>query len=515
MKQIMNKKAKKILMIAGGTVLGIAAIWGGMVLLRNAQKEPVKVYAVTDFAMTDYWGDSSETYGMVTTDKLQKIMISDTQKVSEIYVQEGQMVNEGDPLLSFDTTLSTLEVKKAEIELQRLKLQLTMAEKELKDLNAMKPHSSTLVTPSNNIDYLIQAPPFLIQGSGTTANPYYYLWSMDEMIDEEMFSVLFSETDTDNVEAGETEGRECYVVLLIRDQNALNGEVLESYGLHLIKNGEKISMQLYQPDLPDSILKYDAEKEPYYEESGSDYTAAELKQLRDEKAQEIADLKVSIKIAELEFKKMQSETEDGMVKSTVTGTVKVVRDPDEAYKNGEAVVEVSGGGGYYIEGAMSELELDSVKAGQMVQINSWMTGTSCEGEIIEILSYPTTNSNSWSDGNNNVSYYPFRVFVDESAQLQEGDYVNITYQNQEQSGNSLYLENMFVRTENGKSYVYVKNEKGVLEKRDIQTGRDLYGSYTQILGGITTEDYVAFPYGKDVSDGAKTKDATMDEFYNY
>ena len=37
MKQIMNKKAKKILMIAGGTVLGIAAIWGGMVLLRNAQ----------------------------------------------------------------------------------------------------------------------------------------------------------------------------------------------------------------------------------------------------------------------------------------------------------------------------------------------------------------------------------------------------------------------------------------------------------------------------------------------
>ena len=131
------------------------------------------------------------------------------------------------------------------------------------------------------------------------------------------------------------------------------------------------------------------------------------------------------------------------------------------------------------------------------------------------MSYPTTNSNSWSDGNNNVSYYPFRVFVDESAQLQEGDYVNITYQNQEQSGNSLYLENMFVRTENGKSYVYVKNEKGVLEKRYIQTGRDLYGSYTQILGGITTEDYVAFPYGKDVSDGAKTKDATMDEFYNY
>ena len=122
MKLNMNKKAKKVLMTAGGTVLGIAVIWGGMVLLRNAQKEPVNVYAVTDVAMTEYWGDSSETCGMVTTDKRQKIMISDTQKVNEIYVQEGQQVHEGDPLLSFDTTLSSLEVKKAEIELQRLKL---------------------------------------------------------------------------------------------------------------------------------------------------------------------------------------------------------------------------------------------------------------------------------------------------------------------------------------------------------------------------------------------------------
>lgn len=509
MKLNMSKKVKKILLIVGGSVLGISAIWGGMVLLRNSQKEPVKVYAVTDFAMTDYWGDSSETSGMVTTDKLQKIMISDTQKVSEIFVQEGQQVKEGDQLLSFDTTLSTLEVKKAEIELQRLKLQLTMAEKEWKDLNAMKPHSSTLITPSNNINYLVQTPPFFIQGSGTKENPYYYLWSMDEMIDEEMFSDLFGETED------ETQEKECYVVLLIRDRNALNGEVLESYGLYLRKSQDKISMQLYHPELSDDILKYDAEKEPYYQESGSDYTAAELKELRDAKAQEIADLKVSIKIAELEFKKMQGETADGIVKSTVTGTVKIVRDPDEAYKNGEAVVEVSGGGGYYIEGAMSELELDSVKVGQMVQINSWMTGTSCEGEIIEILSYPATNNNSWSNGNNNVSYYPFRVFVGEEAQLQENDYVNITYQNQVQSENSLYIENMFVRTENGKSYVYVKNEKGILEKRDVKTGRDLYGSYTQILDGISSEDYVAFPYGKDVFDGAKTKDATIDEFYNY
>lgn len=499
----MNKKTKKMFYLAGGCLLVVGVIGGGMFLAKNAKKSPAKVYAVTDFAMTDYWGDSSETSGMVTTDKLQKVMISNTQTVSEVYVQEGQTVQEGDPLLSFDTTLSSLEVKKAEIEVQRLKLQRTMAEKELKDLNAMKPYSSTLVTPPNDIEYLIQTPPYLIRGDGTQEHPYYYLWSSENSIDEEMFSVLFRDAVS-----------ECYVVLLIRDQNALNGEILESWGLHLTKAGTNISMRLYQPEIPEDIMKYDKEKEPYYEESGSSYTASELKELRSAKTQEIAELNVSIKIAELEFKKMQSEAADGVVRSTVSGTVKAVRNPDEAYKNGEAVVEVSCGGGYYVEGAMSELELDSVKVGQKVEINSWMTGTTCEGEIIEILSYPTNNS-SWSDGNSNVSYYPFRVFVAEEAELQENDYVSITYQKQEQSEDSIYLENMFLRTEDGKSYVYVRNENGKLEKRNVQTGRDLYGSYTQILGGLSVDDYVAFPYGNDVFDGAKTKESTMDEFYNY
>lgn len=503
----MNKKVKKAIYIVGGCLLEIGVLGGGMVFMRNAQKSPAKVYAVSDFAITEYWGDSAETSGMVKTDKLQKVMMSSTQTVNEIYVQEGQMVNEGDALLSFDTTLSSLEVKKAEIALQRLKLQKTMAEKELKELNAMKPFSSTLITPSTEIDYLIQTPPFLIQGSGTKEDPYYYLWSTENSIDENMFSVLFDEN-------GEETGQECYVVLLVRDQNALNGEILENWGLHLTKTGENISMRLYEPEIPDEIKKYDKEDEPYYEESGSSYSASELKELRAQKSQEITELNVSIKIAELELKKLQSETADGMVRSTVTGTVKVVRDPNEAYKNGEAVIEVSGGGGYYIEGAMSELELGSVKVGQIVEINSWMTGTVCEGEIIEIFSYPTTN-NSWSDGNNNVSYYPFRVYVSEEAELQENDYVSITYQKQEQSEDSLYLENMFIRTEDGKSYVYVKNVDGKLEKRSIQAGRDLYGSYTQISGGLSAEDYVAFPYGNDVFEGAKTKEATIDEFYNY
>lgn len=82
-----------------------------------------------------------------------------------------------------------------------------------------------------------------------------------------------------------------------------------------------------------------------------------------------------------------------------------------------------------LTGALSELELGTVSIGEKVQVNSWMTGASAEGEIVEISDYPTDNANSWSDGNSNVSYYPFKVFVSEEADLREGDYVDMSYQN--------------------------------------------------------------------------------------
>ena len=64
--------------------------------------------------------------------------------------------------------------------------------------------------------------------------------------------------------------------------------------------------------------------------------------------------------------------------------------------------------------------------------------------------------------------------------------------------------------------MYVRGEDGRLEKRYIQTGANLWGSYTQVLGGLTADDYVAFPYGKTVKEGAPTQEGTPDNLYaNY
>ena len=77
----------------------------------------------------------------------------------------------------------------------------------------------------------------------------------------------------------------------------------------------------------------------------------------------------------------------------------------------------------------------------------------------------------------------------------------------------IYLENPFLRTEQGKSYVYVRGGDGKLEKRFVTTGKSLWGSYTEVLDGLTAEDYIAFPYGKTVTEGADTVESDLSALY--
>ena len=46
----------------------------------------------------------------------------------------------------------------------------------------------------------------------------------------------------------------------------------------------------------------------------------------------------------------------------------------------------------------------------------------------------------------------------------------------------------------------------------METGKIMYGS-VEIKSGLDMEDEIAFPYGKNVKDGAKTE--TVDSLYDY
>ena len=130
----MNSKLKRPL-LAAGIVVGVCAlVWGGLTLLRNGSRGAVKVYPVTEIGMTEYGGDTTETSGTVTMDKLQKVYLSKTQSSAQVYVTEGQTVKKGDRLLSYDSTLTELDVERARIALERLRLQQENTRKELQQL---------------------------------------------------------------------------------------------------------------------------------------------------------------------------------------------------------------------------------------------------------------------------------------------------------------------------------------------------------------------------------------------
>lgn len=568
----MNKKVKKAIIAVVCTVAVCGAVWGGLTIARNAQRGDVNVYAVGDFAMTDYWGDNSNTSGMVTTDKLQKIYISQSQTVTKVWVKEGDEVKKGDPLVSYDSTLTQASVERAKINYDRQAENLEVMKNELELLKKAK-NKETLQAERNGyqkqrddiikkiyddkgLDETITHTHILpstdpnVIPNGTEKTPYYYQWISKTPLTQADLIGMFTSY-------GKSGDDPLYVVLVYRTDDKVGGLVERCWGLKLTAITETestepdpgvtvtdpnepstpttkktiVSVSMEPADLADyqdGALDYGDKKE---EIAKLDKKIAQIDELLDasmtqldlnkailEKAQAVKEQDVNLKVAKLNLDKKLRELGDGNVYAEFSGTVKAVRDATEAYNNSEAVVELSGGGGYYVSGTLSEMDLGSVKVGDTVQISSWRTGAFCEGTIVSIDDYPTQNSNNWGDGNRNASYYPFKIFVEEDANLEPNDYVDIQYQKDtsaEESGSSLYLESMFIRTDNGKSYVMVRNEDGRLEQRWVQTGRDLWGSYTQIRGGLTVDDYVAFPYGRDVVEGAHTQEATADQLYNY
>ena len=565
----MSKKLKKGIIIAACAVGVCGAVWGGLTIARNAQRSDVKVYSVNDFCMTDYWGDTSTTSGMVTTDKIQKVFLSSSQTVNKVWVAEGDSVRKGDKLISYDSTLTQASVEQAKIDYDRQDESLTTAKNELEylkkaknketlkqeldkltaELDALKkkydedpdhPYNGDApVTEGAIKDYKKTMTVKGADGSDQTVNVLYYSWLSTSRLNDSKVTEILTNLATLRADKDHP-SVDTYVVLVQRCEDKVGGYVDNTVGLVITETytaGDDTAF----PAVPESrSVSFSVRSDlPEFEDTERKYDDAAIKKLQQkinlanmylensmeqkdlakaivDKAQEVKEKEVNLRLAKLSLDKKIKELGDGNVYAEFDGTVKAVRNADEAYNNSEAVIELSGGGGYYVTGTLSEMELGSVKVGDTVSISSWMTGAACEGTIVSIDDYPTTSGNSWGDGNRNVSYYPFKVFVEEDAGLQANDYVDIQYQNAgtQEQGNSLYLQSWFIRTDNGKSYVMARNEDGRLEQRWVQTGRDLWGSYTQIRGGLTTDDYVAFPYGRNVVEGARTVEAAADELYN-
>ncbi|MCI6537995.1 biotin/lipoyl-binding protein [uncultured Eubacterium sp.] len=512
-----NKKVmKRVLVIAIVAAIAGGGIGTGVYVQRS--KMTAEVMSVADIN-SSYWGDEISSSGMVTNDYSQTVEITKDDEIKEVYVEEGQKVQKGDPLLALDTTVASLNFQGKQLEVENLNNQILIAQNELKKLKNTKPYvePSTPVTPQ-------PATPVTPQVQEMTGSAYNYIsetavpYNQDtaDGSEEEPYRYLCTENAyVTGSFLSQTAEEGMHVVLEIRENNEVSGELITAWEI----DGTQMAVpdadtrwsvsdhtQLMD-DASDADMDVPAVDDGTIADGGG-YTQSELNDMIAEQEKKLKDLDLDKRKAELEVEKFKAKSTDGVIYATVTGVVKNLQDKDDLPNDGTPFMEVTGSEGLYVTGGVSELLLDQVKPGQTINVSSWESGVSCEAEITEIKNYPSTEVSSYSEGNQNVSYYPFIAYIEDTTGLRNGEYVDLNMTlSDEEDGNAIYISKGYVRTENGRSYVLKADENDRLVKQYVKTGKIIYGDTVEIKSGLTEDDRIAFPYGKTAKEGIRVVDS--------
>ena len=253
---------------------------------------------------------------------------------------------------------------------------------------------------------------------------------------------------------------------------------------------------------------------------GDGYTPEQIKELIEDKEQDIKECDLEIREAKLKLSQQQRVVDGKTVTATMDGTVVSLGsasgngDSDDSY-----FLKIVNETGLFAKGSMNELSLQQIHVGDTIsgQTDSGMSFTAV---IKEISQYPDSDGASYmSDSqNSNASYYPFYALIEDTEDIAEGDSATLQLSGGTiNDPDAIYLEDYFIRTEkDGRNYVYMKGEDGTLTKQYVTTGKKLsWGGGTEITSGLTKSDRIAFPYGDDVKEGAPTEDVDqLEEAYS-
>lgn len=241
------------------------------------------------------------------------------------------------------------------------------------------------------------------------------------------------------------------------------------------------------------------------------YTKEEKEKAITETNAEIRTVKLDIKSSDLKIAQIEKELENQEVKSTINGVVKKVGDKDKGQTDGEAFLEIQSTQGIYVKGMVDEYQREKLKVGSQISGTAYESGVSFEAEVKEISTYPV--SSKYSNSNNSaLSYYSFTAYIQDVQGLKNQESVSMELPAEEMDASGIYLNREYVREKDGEDFVY-KEENGKLVKQPVKTGKIFYGM-VEIKSGITEEDFIAFPYGKKVKEGASVKETSAEDAYN-
>ena len=227
----------------------------------------------------------------------------------------------------------------------------------------------------------------------------------------------------------------------------------------------------------------------------------------------ISSLKLDIQESDIKISQLEKKANKKLISAKLSGTVTYVGDGGSGETtDGKALLKVKSSDGFYVVGSVNELMLDDIKEGTILNCTSYTSG-SFEAEVMDVSEYPVSSNSYYGSSNPNVSYYAFTAVVtDKTLQLEDQDWVTINYEASSSEG-SMVIQKAFVRSDSSTNYVY-KDDNGILKKQEISVGATVDSGYSVIVkGGLSEDDLIAFPYGKDVKEGAKTREVTLDQMY--
>lgn len=236
--------------------------------------------------------------------------------------------------------------------------------------------------------------------------------------------------------------------------------------------------------------------------TGGGLSKADREELARSIAKDIREKEVKYRQLGLDIQKLRLEGAEGVVYSAIHGTVKEVNDYETA-KNGDLLISVQGGTGLYIMMVLGEMELGDYPVGRELTGFSYDSGQDVTARVRKVNKMPLTTTYYNSTGTNNSGYL-LELDILGDVNLQAGEYVEFSGYRSAVDTGAIYLDAAYIREIDGEECIFIARD-GVLVKEKVNTGKRVY-SYVELIGcSLTAEDYIAFPYGKNVREGAPVK----------
>lgn len=149
---------------------------------------------------TGYWDNPSTSTGLVSNSDRQSVLYDASKTITQVFVQEGQQVNSGDPLLSYDLTTLQSAVNTSQLDVEKAQNAIALAEHELKKLLNTTPIPDVVEEPEIQ-DHTPAPLPGVPEKNGNGLYPYILSLSQAEK-NFTAYKIYYTSTTSEAPEKG-------------------------------------------------------------------------------------------------------------------------------------------------------------------------------------------------------------------------------------------------------------------------------------------------------------------------